>query len=116
MPALAFDTSTGQVFEVFVTAGETAWVYIFVPDMLSNPATGATETPLAYWEPLPASMLETNSEGAPAFTSFSYTQGCAWNPDGNPTSPEGASVEYWKVVTNTGQEEQSFVLLCSMLP
>lgn len=115
MPAVLIDPSSGQPYEFFVGPGATVNVWVYVPDMLANPATGATETLLVHWEPWPE-MLEEGIGGQQLFTTFSYTQGCSWDPNGNPASPTGASLEYWKLVTNPGPEEQSFVIFSSILP
>jgi hypothetical protein len=119
MPSVLVDPATGFAYEVYVEAGSTVWAYVFEPYMFTNPATGFNATRLIYWEPWPATFEQELGPGAQAenvFTTFSYTQGCAANPDNNPASPIGASINYWKNVTNPGPQGQTFLFFASVLP
>jgi hypothetical protein len=116
MPAIILSASSGP-FEVFLNAGAAVWAGVVVPDMLANPDTGTTGTELIYWEPWPATEIEVDQHGNPAPTSFIYErQSCEYSPDGNPQSPAGASLIFWKEITNPGKAEQSFIMLYSSLP
>ena len=113
MPQILVDSS--GPFEFFISPGATVGVLVGVPQMLANPSTGATDTLLVYWEPWP-NLLEQSVFGQDLFTMFTYTQAYAWDPTGDPQSPDGADLESWKFITNPGPQEQSFVIFLSVLP